>query len=128
MPVYAYAFTAAAGRLNEWRVTVEGETVAYVSFSFPPGPSNLLRVAIFYGEKKVWPWGEAEWFTGDNVTIGFADDWVLPESPCVLRVLADASACLYPHTFTVWLRTERLKPEAMLKYRVTQDGFVEVVV
>ena len=127
MPVYAYAFTAAAGRLNEWRVTVEGETVAYVSVSFPPGPSNLLRVAVFYGEKKVWPFGEAQWFVGDGVTIGFAEDWILPESPCTLRVLADATACLYPHTFTFWLRTEPFKPTVAFKYRVTSEGFVEVV-
>jgi len=128
MPFYSWMFTCPANTAQEWRVEVEGEAVTRVHVGFPPGPQGLLKVAVFYGEKKVYPSLEELWFTGDDVELAFDDYWELPETPCPLRIVAVNEDEVYEHMFYVRLKTEPLKVKPTVKFRVTPEGFVEVVV
>jgi len=128
MPFYSWMFVCPANSTREWRVEVEGVAVNHVRVGFPPGPSGLLKVAIFYGEKKIWPSVEELWFTGDGVEVAFDDYWPLPEKPCPLRVAAVNEDTVYDHLFYVRLKTEPLKEAERVKFRVTEGGFIEVEV
>ena len=52
--------------------------VAKVSIRFPSGPAGLLGIAIFDGATQLWPGITATWFTGDNETIEFETEYVVP--------------------------------------------------
>ena len=41
---------------------------------FPPGPCGLVGVALHTASHRIYPFGENEWFIGDNVTIAFDDE------------------------------------------------------
>ena len=128
MPFYSWMFTCPANASQEWRVEVEGEAVTRVHVGFPPGPEGLLKVAVFYGEKKVYPSLEELWFNGDSVELAFDDYWELPETPCPLRIVAVNEDEEYQHLFYIRIKTEPLKVKPTVKFRVTPEGFVEVVV
>lgn len=45
-----------------------------VEIYFPPGPCGLVGVAVQSAIHRLYPFGESEWFIGDNVTISFDDE------------------------------------------------------
>ena len=128
MPFYSWMLTCPANATSTWSVEVEGKAVTHIRVGFPPGPCGLLKVGIFYGEKKIWPSEEELWFTGDGVEIAFDDYWPLPESPCPLKIVAENMDETYEHLFYVRLKTEPLKGKERVKFRVTPEGFIEVEV
>jgi len=126
MPSYSWDWTVPPNTEAEYAIVIEGETVTWFSLTFPPGPAGLLEVSVYYGEKKVWPSEEEQVFKGDNCTVEFTEDWPLPETPCRLRVYAVNRDDTYPHTFFLRLKTSPAKPKAKVKFRVTEEGFIEV--
>ena len=128
MPTYSISVTVDPSSEETEELWVEGEAVDWVSIRFPPGPSGLLEVAIFYGEKQIWPSEEGQVFKGDNEWIHFEDYWPLPETPCRLLVKAVNKDEVYEHSVYVRLPTKPLKTERKVKFRVTPEGFIEVSV
>jgi len=126
VPVYAWQFVCEPGATKTWDVWVEGEAVTDFSLLFPPGPCGLLKVAVFYGLKKLYPYGEDQWFAGDNCEVRFSDELPLPESPCRLRIVAVNEDEAYPHAFFVWMRTRPPRPR--VEVRVAEGGTVEIVI
>jgi len=128
MPTYSIDITVDPSSTVTEELWVEGEAVDWVSIRFPPGPSGLLEVAIFYGEKQIWPSEEGQVFKGDNEWIHFEDYWPLPETPCRLIIKAVNRDEVYEHSVYVRLHTKPLKAERKVKFRVTPEGFIEVSV
>jgi hypothetical protein len=125
MPLYARDYTCPASSRIKEELWVEGDIISYVNISFPPGSHGLLRVAIFYGEKKIYPWEEDSWIAGDAERIETHAVWELPESPCRLLVIAENDDGTYDHKFFV--RIETAWEEARkLKFRVGEEGALEV--
>jgi hypothetical protein len=128
MPTYSISPLVLANSKHEEDLWVEGDRVSYISISFPPGSQGLLKVGIFYGEKKIWPYEEDQWFNGDDTTIDFEEDWPLPENPCRLIVKAVNEDDVYEHMFFLRLRTSSAATGSPVSFRVTPEGFVEVMV
>jgi hypothetical protein len=125
MPVYSGYYSVEPSAKQSWELWVEGSKITYFCASFPPGSQGLLRVAVCYGEKKLYPYSEDQWLRGDNVQVAFYDELPLPETPCRLIVKAENDDPYYPHGFFLYLETE-LEREKNVRFRVTEDGFVEV--
>jgi hypothetical protein len=126
MPLYSdYFFVDASGK-QDFYLTVEGSKIEYFSIDFPPGSHGLLRVALMYGQKKIYPYDENEWMRGDNTSKEFSDNYPLPETPCRLIVRAENDDDTYGHGFFLWLKTAPVESGAKVKFRVTEDGFIEV--
>ncbi|WP_448578888.1 hypothetical protein [Thermosphaera sp.] len=114
---YCREISVPPGSAVEEEVWIEGDVIKSVSVVFPPGPHGLLKVAIFYGEKKIYPSEEKSWISGDNERIETHAVWRLPETPCRLIVRAENHDTLYPHMFflrleTGWIESITLKPSA----------------
>ncbi len=52
-----------------------------VSVYFPPGPSGLAHVTIWYWERQFWPSNPDSDFTGDDLLITFPEDLDLIDPP-----------------------------------------------
>jgi len=79
MPIYSRKFTVPAASSKEFTIDIEGDVITYVRIRYPPGPTGLLRVAIFYGIKQIFPYEEETWFYGDDEIIEWDEYWELPE-------------------------------------------------
>jgi hypothetical protein len=128
MPFYSRDYTVAPGSEMKEELWVEGSRVSYVNVSFPPGSHGLLKVAIFYGEKKIYPWEEGTFIKGDYERIETHAAFELPESPCRLLIYAKNEDTTYPHTFFLRLETEPLSAARTTRFRVTEEGYIEVEV
>jgi len=54
-------------------VTIEERVLFFIQVRFFPGPMNLLKVAVFYGELQIWPHRDFEWAQGDDEVV-----WDMP--------------------------------------------------
>ena len=106
MPVYSRVFTTSASTTKDYDLWVEGDVITFVRIRFPPGPNGLLKVAIFYGEKQLFPWEESTWFIGDDETIAWDEYFVLPERPCRLIVRVKNDDDTYEHSVLVTIVTQ----------------------
>jgi len=100
----------------EVKVKIEEPYLLYYGVKFPPGPSDMVYIAIYHGISQLFPSREGEWISGDNEIVG---DWPihrLPERPCTLRVKGYSPGTRYQHTvivrfiaveaeWVVWMRT-----------------------
>jgi len=84
-------------------VSVEEEVVTRIAVYFPPGPCNLLKVALFYGAEQIWPHRRYEWLSGEDVLIEDALYFKCPERPCPLRILAYNEDDTYEHSCIVYI-------------------------
>jgi len=88
-------FSEAIGaQLFEQKITVPANTVigapesqsidlikgfiAHVEVRFPTGPAGLLHIAIFDEATQLWPGTVDTWFSGDNESISFDTEYVVP--------------------------------------------------
>jgi len=72
---------------------------------------GLLKVAIYYGIKKIFPSEEDQWFAGDDETIEWTEWYELPESPCKLRIVAINDDDTYDHSVLVRIATIERKAD-----------------
>jgi len=107
MPIYSKRFTVPALSSKKFEIEVEGDVITYVRIRYPPGPTGLLRVAIHYGEKRIFPHEEDTWFYGDDEIIEWQEYYELPETPCVLKVVAVNDDDTYDHTFYLVLNVQK---------------------
>lgn len=80
---------------------------------FPPGPSGLVGVAIVDGDSRLYPFGELEYFIGDNATISFEDEHIFTSATATLDILAYNLDDFYDHSIQV--RIGVLSDETMIK-------------
>jgi hypothetical protein len=126
MPLYSKYFSVDSLSKLEEALTVEGSKIVYFNVRFPPGSQGFLKVALFYGQKKIYPFEEDEWLSGDNDVIQFEDEFELPETPCRLLVKAENDDDTYAHGFFLRLKTLPVEEGTKTRFRVTSDGFIEV--
>jgi len=99
MTVYSRVFEIPALTEKEFELEIEGDVITHVRIRFPPGPNGLLKVAIYYGIKQIFPFEENTYFWGDDEIIEWDEYWELPESPCTLRIKAKNEDDTYEHSF-----------------------------
>ena len=107
MTIYSRVFTTPASTTKNYEMYVEGDVITYVRLRFPPGPQGLLKVAIFYGEKQIFPWEEGTRFVGDDETIAWDEYFILPESPCRLIIRCENEDDTYEHSVYVTIATQK---------------------
>jgi len=76
-----------------------------VNLRFPPGPSGLLDVSIFYGIHQIFPHDEGQVFAGDDEVIAWQEYWLLPESPCTVTIHTQNNDDTYEHSVQVRIAT-----------------------
>jgi len=116
MAIYSYEITTPAATEKETEIEIEGDFISYVNIRFPPGPSGLLKVAIFYGIKQIFPHDESSYFQGDDEVIKWQEYWKLPESPCKLKIKTANEDDTHEHT--VYVRIAVMKREESLAYQI----------
>ena len=107
MTIYSRAFTVTASTEQEFTLSIEGDVITYVRIRFPPGPSGLLGVSIFYGVKQIFPYEENTDFRGDDEIIDWQEYWELPEEQTTLKIKAKNEATAYDHTFYLVINVQR---------------------
>ena len=106
MPVYSRKVTVNASSTKEEEIEIRGDIITKVRIRFPPGPSGLLKVAINYGIKRVFPFEEDTWFYGDDEIIEWEEYWEFPEKPLKLKIVAENEDDTYDHSFYLVLVTK----------------------
>jgi len=84
-------------------VEIEEQILVYAAVKFPPGPSDLVEIAIYYGKLQLIPARLGEWITGDDETVWDFPLIEMPEKPVKLQILGCAPNTKYEHTITVRL-------------------------
>jgi len=107
MTIYSRDFTIPASTTEEYELEIEGDVITYVRIRFPPGPTGLLKVAIFYGIKQIFPYEENTWFYGDDEIIEWQEYWELPEDPCRLIIKAVNEDDTYEHSFYLIINVQK---------------------
>jgi len=107
MTIYAKKITVDENSSKEEELEVEGYAITQLRLRFPPGPEWLLKVAVFYGTKQVFPWNEGEWFIGDDEIIEWEEFWELPESPCKLKIKAVNEDQVYEHSVFITINVKK---------------------
>lgn len=85
----------------EKEVEIQEDVIVKVSIRFPPGPSGLLKVAVFYGEEQITPFHEHEWIAGDDEVVEDTLYFKCPEKPCPITIKAYNLDEAYDHTALV---------------------------
>lgn len=85
----------------EQQIMVEEDVIVKVSVRFPPGPSGLLKVAVFYGEEQITPHYQYSWISGDDEVIEDTLYFKCPEKPCPITIKAYNEDDTYDHTALV---------------------------
>ena len=106
MPIYSKAFKVPPEEEKWFELEVEGDIIDMVRIRFPPGPSGLLKVAIFYGNEQIFPVERDTFFQGDNEIIQWSEYWLLPEAKTKLRIKAINEDDTYEHSFYLVLNTK----------------------
>ena len=118
MPIYSRAFKVPAAEEKWFELEIEGDIIDMVRIRFPPGPSGLLKVAIFYGNEQLFPVENGTFFQGDNEIIQWSEYWLLPEAKTRLRIRAINEDDTYEHSFYLVINT-KYKHE-MLEERIAK--------
>jgi len=105
--IYSKKYTVAKSTLKSFDLEVEGEIVTQVRIRFPPGCHALVKVAIDYGIKRIFPYEEDTWFYGDDEVIEWIESWEMPESPCILKIVVDNTDDTYEHSIYVVIVTRK---------------------
>ena len=74
--------------------------LVFVSFRFPPGPSGVMRVSLWYGETQLIPTTE-EWIRGDDEVVWDLPLWELPGKNITLKIKAYNTSSNYDHSCIV---------------------------
>jgi len=137
--LYHFDLTVPAGRPAERpiekRVVVKHPVLHKVGVYFPPGPTMLVYVAIFYGDLQVWPAKEGKWARGEDLYYEDTLNYELPEKETTLTLKGYAPNTGFDHTVYFYLycveRPFALWPVLMLNYlRALREGakrFAELI-
>jgi len=87
-------------------VSVEEEVVTRIAVYFPPGPCNLLKVALYYGAEQIWPHRRYEWLSGEDCLIDDVLYFKCPERPCPVRIRAYNEDDTYQHSCVVYITAQ----------------------
>jgi len=107
MPIYSRDFTIPASTEEEYDLEIEGDVITYVRVRFPPGPQGLLKVAVFYGIKQIFPYEEDTQFAGDDEIIEWQEYWELPEERTKLIIKATNEDDTYEHSFYLIINVQK---------------------
>ena len=109
MPVYNLKIDVPLRIIDVTEITedveIEGEVLHKVNILIPPGHMGLTGIRIRYGDKQIVPWNEGQWLSGDGQHLELTPNWVLPESPIILRIDAYNEDYCYNHAFYITLET-----------------------
>lgn len=106
MTIYSIAVTTPPNSAKETIIVVEGDVIDLVRVRFPPGPSGLLKVAIYYGNEQIWPDKVGSWFVGDNEVIQWSEFYPLPEALTRFTVKTVNDDDTYEHSVYLTISTK----------------------
>jgi len=69
-----------------------------IGIHFPSGCVGMVKIAIYYGRKQIWPSEKGEWVAGDDVTIWDEPYIRLPDKPTKLICKGVSTGTSYDHT------------------------------
>jgi len=118
MPLYVKNITVLAGKEKVEEVEVEGYAITHISVMFPPGCCGLVGVQIKYGDKNIAPLPEDSMLKGAGETISWDEHWVLPESPCKIKIRVKNDDMVYHHT--VYVRIVTVKREQLISEQIAR--------
>jgi len=121
LPIYSTYLTVPAGSSNETEIWIEGDVITYVSLRFPPGSHALLKISVWYGDKKIFPSEEDEYFQGDGEVIAWQEYFEMPESTMRLIIKGQNDDATYSHS--VYLRFATLSKDALFIYEQVKDVY-----
>ena len=81
----------------EVNVEINEEVITHVRVRFPPGPSCMVRTALYYGQSQIFPQPPDTYLAGDDETIEWDEFVILPSSPCRLTIRAWSPGTMYDH-------------------------------
>jgi len=82
----------------EATIEIEEPYLVRIEVKFPPGPTHLVKVAVFYGRLQIFPSKRGEWITGDDEKVVDHPRMYLPHRPTRFRCVACSPQAEYPHT------------------------------
>jgi len=89
----------------EEQLKLEEDAILFVQIRFPPGPSGLLYVSLWYGEEMIVPHKSYDWVNGDDEVVWDIPLWKFPEKPCPVTVKAYNLDTKYQHSAIVRIVT-----------------------
>jgi len=89
-------------------------TITHVMIQFPSGPVGLAHVFIRNGLNQVWPANPEAYFTSDDETIPWAEEYEMDTPPYQLQAYAWNTDDTYPHTITIRVELTPAAVEASL--------------
>jgi len=105
--LYQIRLTVPAGTQREQAVKkaieVEEPILFYVGVKFPPGPADLVYVAVFYGKLQILPSKRGEWISGDSEVVWDYPLLPLPDKPTKLTIMGYAPNTTFTHTVLIRL-------------------------
>jgi len=81
----------------EVQVEINEEVITLIRVRFPPGPSCMVRTALFYGQSQIFPQPPGTYIVGDDETVEWHEYFVLPSVPCKLTIRACSPGTNYEH-------------------------------
>lgn len=90
--------------LVETTIYVHPGVLQRVSIYFPPGPSGLAHVSLWYWERQLAPANPDSDFIGDDLLIDLPEDLEIVDPPFEFRVRGWNEDDTYPHTPVVRLQ------------------------
>jgi len=107
LPLYSRKITVSPSDEKIEEIEIEGHAITHVTVRFPPGPSGLLAVSFYYGVKQIFPEEENTDIRGDDEIVDWEEYWVLPESPCVVKVKCVNEDVKYEHSCFIRIEVKK---------------------
>ena len=109
MAIYSRKFTVPPSTTREFTISLEGDVITYVRIRYPPGPHALLRIALLYGDKWIFPYEDSTYFYGDDEIIEWEEYYEVPERPFPMKILAINDDDTYEHSFYIVINIQDRK-------------------
>jgi len=78
-------------------VEIYEDVITLIRVRFPPGPSCMVRTALFYGQSQIFPQPPETYIVGDDETVEWHEYFLLPSTPCRLTIRAWSPGTMYDH-------------------------------
>jgi len=109
--IYVYHFVIPANTAFETRVSEEmvltSGTINRVDVCFPSGCAGLVSCRILSGITQIWPSNPDAWFSYDDATVSWSEDYELDDPSEVLTFEAYNEDDTYDHEITIRLHVTR---------------------
>ena len=109
---------------KEVKLDIEGDVVTQVDVDYPAGCHYLVKTAIFYGIKQLWPVEEGTWFRANKYVITFKPEWDMPERNMTLTFKGCSPDTAFKHTIV--LRVHTADMPAAKPWKVMYD-FIQII-